>query len=159
MSFPVMARRALTVVIGCAAGFCALYLLVVATPTGQLLEDAVLRAADNGHVRKSAAGLALAPISVWTVALAVGTVFLIGRRRGGLWLGCAAAGVIVGSLLTAELLQAVLTRPVLLAHGTRREDQGFPSGHTAVAMSVLAAAVLVAPYRARAAVTLLTSAG
>jgi hypothetical protein len=48
-------------------------------------------------------------------------------------------------------------RPVLLHHGTRREDQSFPSGHVAVAMSVMCALVLVAPYRFRGAVVFLAS--
>jgi hypothetical protein len=50
-----------------------------------------------------------------------------------------------------------MLRPVLLHHGTRREDQSFPSGHVAVAMSVMCALVMVAPYRFRGAVVFLAS--
>ncbi|WP_460302348.1 phosphatase PAP2 family protein [Actinocorallia aurea] len=109
--------------------------------------------ADNGHAAASVARL-LRPVSVGSVAVALVAVFETGRRRGGLPLACAAVAVIAGSLLTVELLQAVLPRPLLLAHGIRREDQGFPSGHTAVGMAVVCAAVLVAPHRWRAPVLL-----
>ncbi|ROO82741.1 PAP2 superfamily protein [Actinocorallia herbida] len=157
MSIVVVGRKAGKVAVGCGLALCALYLLAVASPPGQLLEDAVLRVADNGHADPLAARLAerlLGLVSVWSVAAALAVVFETGRRRGGLPLAFAAVVVIAGPLLTVELLQSVLPRPLLLAHGIRREDQGFPSGHTAVGMAALCAVALVAPYRLRTPVLL-----
>jgi hypothetical protein len=57
--------------------------------------------------------------------------------------------VIVAAAVTTQVLQRVVERPILLARGYRREDQSFPSGHTAIAMAVLAALVLVVPQRFR----------
>jgi hypothetical protein len=69
------------------------------------------------------------------------------RRRFPL--GLFGAAVILASVVTVELLQHLVLRPILLDHGYRREDQSFPSGHAAVAVSVLAALAIVVPYRFR----------
>jgi hypothetical protein len=65
--------------------------------------------------------------------------------------------MIAASLTTTEVFRRFLERPVLLTHGDRREDQSFPSGHAAVAMSVMCAVVLVVPYRFRGVALFVTS--
>jgi hypothetical protein len=58
--------------------------------------------------------------------------------------------VIGGSTVSAELLKrVVLERPMLAVPDERGVVASFPSGHTAVAMSLALAAVLVAPRRLR----------
>ncbi len=84
-------------------------------------------------------------------------VLAIGLLRRKLLLGFLAVAVIVASIITAEMVQRSVLRPVLLQHGYRREDQSFPSGHAAVAMSVMCALVMVVPYRLRGLVVFLTS--
>ena len=141
-------RRA--VVIGglCAVLLVLAYLTAVWTATGQRFEDAVLSSAVGG--RQDAAVGALDAITVWSLAAAVLVVFALGRLRGGPLLGLTAAGVIVAAVLITEVLQYTLPRPLLLAHGYRREDHSFPSGHAAIAMSVTCALLLVVPHRFRA---------
>jgi membrane-associated phospholipid phosphatase len=133
------------------------YLLAVWTPAGQRFEDAVLRAAELAG-GGTAAG-ALDTFTVPALVAATAAVLAVGLVRRRPLLGYLAAGVIVASVLTTELLQHSVLRPILIEHGRRRDDQSFPSGHAAVAMAVMCALVLVAPYRFRGAAVLFTSVG
>jgi membrane-associated phospholipid phosphatase len=133
------------------------YLLAVWTPDGQRFEDAVLRAAELAG--GDTASRALSGITVPTLIVATVAVLAIGWLRRRPLLGYLATGVIAASVLTTELLQHSVLRPILIEHGRRRDDQSFPSGHAAIAMAVMCALVLVVPYRLRAATVLLTSLG
>jgi membrane-associated phospholipid phosphatase len=137
------------------------FVLAVWTPAGQRFEDAVLNGADRtvGSVEGARATDALDRISAPTVLLAAAVIVAIGFLRRRPLLGFVAVGVVAASIVTAEVVQHSFRRPLLLPAGYRREDQSFPSGHTAVAMSVMCALVLVTPYRFRAVVLLLTSIG
>jgi membrane-associated phospholipid phosphatase len=149
------------VVVGgvCAALLATVYLLAVWTSPGQRFEDAVLRAADlsAGTTEQGRAIDTLDSITAPSVIAVVILVLGIGLLRRKLSLGFLAVAVIAASVITAELLQRSVLRPVLLHHGYRREDQSFPSGHAAVAMSVMCALVMVVPYRFRGPVVFLTS--
>jgi hypothetical protein len=68
-----------------------------------------------------------------------------------------AIGMIAAAITTTEAFQHFGQRPILLAHGIRREDQSFPSGHTAVAMVLMCAFVMAVPYRIRGVAVFLTS--
>jgi ribosomal protein S18 acetylase RimI-like enzyme len=152
-------RRALILGGACLAGLAAVYLLAVRTAPGQSFEDAVLRAADvvAGGTEQVRALDTLDAISIPSVVAAVILILLIGFMRRRLLLGLLSAGMIAASLVTTELIQRFAERPVLLAHGYRREDQSFPSGHATVAMSLMCALVMVVPYRFRGLAVLLTS--
>ncbi len=143
----------------CAALLVAVYLLAVWTSPGQRFEDAVLRAAGGvaGATEQARALDILDAIAAPSVIAAVIVVLAIGLLRRKLLLGFLAVAVIVASIITAEMVQRSVLRPVLLQHGYRREDQSFPSGHAAVAMSVMCALVMVVPYRLRGLVVFLTS--
>ncbi|MCP2338075.1 phosphatase PAP2 family protein [Actinomadura rupiterrae] len=132
---------------GCGVLLVAVYALAVWTVPGQRFEDAVLRAAWPG--RASPLVTALDTISIWSLALAAGLVGWIGHRAGGRAIAVATVLMIFATVTTTELLQAVLPRPILLAHGFRREDRSFPSGHTAVATAVLCGLLLAVPVRLR----------
>jgi hypothetical protein len=152
-------RRALLTGGACAGLLVAVYLLAVWTVAGQRFEDAVLKAAEltvDGTAGVRATDL-LDRITVPTTAVAVVVVLVLGLVRRRPLPGFTGATVVVGSVLTSMLIRTSMHRPVLLPHGTRREDQSFPSGHVAVAMSVMCALVLVAPYRFRGAVVFLVS--
>ncbi|MEV4252694.1 phosphatase PAP2 family protein [Spirillospora sp. NPDC049652] len=133
---------------GCGALLVAVYALAVWTVPGQRFEDAVLRASwpDRGSPVVSV----LDTISVGSLALAAGAVGWIGHRTGGRAIALATVAMIFATVAATELLQAVLPRPILLAHGFRREDRSFPSGHTAVATAVLCGLLLAVPVRRRA---------
>jgi len=139
----------------CLAALVMVYFTAVRTITGQRFEDAVLRASD-GRRSPPLVGL-LDSITGWSVAALVILVVVIGLLRGLPHLGLAAGAVIVGSVVTAEVMRGLLTRPILLTYGYRREDQSFPSGHTAVAVSVMCALMMVVPYRRRGVTALLAS--
>jgi PAP2 superfamily len=156
---PARVRRRAVVVGGvCVALLAVVYLLAVWTPAGQRFEDAVLRAAGTvaGTAEEARAVHILDAIAAPSVIAAVILVLLTGVLRRRLMLGFLAVGVIAASILTAEILQRLVLRPVLLGHGYRREDQSFPSGHAAVAMSVMCALVMVVPYRFRGLVVFLS---
>jgi len=129
----------------------AVYALAVHTPTGQLFEDDVLRAADAiaGSAEQTDALDTLDVISVPTVVVAVLVIFLIGAVRRRFLLAALAVAAIVAAMVTAELIQRYGSRPILLSHGYRREDKSFPSGHTTTAMALMCGLALVVPYRVR----------
>jgi hypothetical protein len=152
-------RRAMLTGGACAALLVAVYLLAVWTAAGQRFEDAVLKAAEltAGGTAGARATDLLDRLTVPSIAGVVVVVLAVGLVRRKPFLGFLGAGVVLASIATTMAIRMSLLRPVLLHHGTRREDQSFPSGHVAVAMSVMCALVLVAPYRFRGAVVFLTS--
>jgi hypothetical protein len=152
-------RRALVLGAACLAGLVAVYLLAVRTAPGQRFEDAVLRAADRvaGGAERAQALNTLDAITTPSVVAATILVLLIAVLRRRLFLGLLSVGTIVASIATTEVIQHFGRRPILLDYGYRREDQSFPSGHAAVAMSLMCALVMVVPYRFRGPVVFLTS--
>jgi membrane-associated phospholipid phosphatase len=147
----VLWRRARTLGGACAGGLATVYLLAVWTAPGQRFEDAVLRAADRvtGSAEEARAVDFLDAITVPSVVTAMALVILTGLLRHRLFLGVVSAGMITASIATTVIFQHFLERPTLLAHGDRRQDQSFPSGHAAVALALMCAVVLVVPYKFR----------
>jgi membrane-associated phospholipid phosphatase len=137
----------------------AIYGVAVWTAPGQRFEDAVLHAADlgTGTAEQTRAVVILDAITV-PLVVATGTLLmLICVLRHRVFLGFVSVGMIAASIVTTELFQRFLQRPILLAHGARREDQSFPSGHATVAMALMCALVMVMPYRFRGVVVVLSS--
>lgn len=146
-----VAYRATVVGVTCALLLGAVYLAAVWTHAGQRFEDDVLNAAAaaGGSRQELIAQGILATVRKATLALAVVVIVVIGVRRRQAYTGILGAGIVVAAALTTQILQAVVSRPILLASGYRREDQSFPSGHTAIAMGVMMGLVLVVPHRWR----------
>jgi membrane-associated phospholipid phosphatase len=154
-------RRAVLTACCCLVLLVVVYLLAVWTVPGQRFEDAVLEDAQRvaGGRQEEAALAALGTISRYSLAGVLLLVCAVALVRRSPLLAVAGAAVIGGSVVTTEVLRhLVLLRPILLPSGVRRDDQSFPSGHTAVAMSVMCALVLVIPHRFRWVVVLPTSA-
>jgi membrane-associated phospholipid phosphatase len=134
-----------------AAGFVATYWLFVRTAVGQRLDNAAL-VGKSVVPEEFVAGAwsildTISVASLAVAAVAVGAAALVRRRP---WLAAGAAVVILGSNLTTQVLKrVVLTRPELVDGGAKAYNS-LPSGHATVAMSVVAAVVLVVPYRRRA---------
>lgn len=148
---PAVARRWL-VIASVALGFVvAVYLLAVCTETGQRLENTALRGADEAGARDAAqASHALNRITVYSLGVAVVLVALIGLWRRRIELAVAAVGVIIGGQLVVQILKRyVLPRPELVDVTGDYAHNSLPSGHTAIAMTVLFAFVIVVPYRWR----------
>jgi membrane-associated phospholipid phosphatase len=151
-------RRALAATAGCALLLFAVYFLAIQTRPGQRFEDAVLRAAERaGGAEQTPAVRVLGTISGFSVLGLAAVVIAIGASRRRPLLAVLGTCVIAGSVLTTEVIQRSLLRPLLLESGRRREDQSFPSGHAAVAMAILCALVIVVPYRWRIPVLLFGS--
>lgn len=129
----------------------AVYLLAVCTETGQQLENAALRGADEAGSRDARqASHALNQITVYSLGAAVALVAVIALLRRRIDLAVAAVGVIVGGQLVAQVLKRyVLPRPELVDVTGDYAHNSFPSGHTTIAMTVLFATVIVVPYRWR----------
>jgi PAP2 superfamily len=146
-----LAALLLAVAVACALLVVALYRVFVRSATGQLVEIAAMGGHDVGRARVAGIPRILDVVSVSSVALALAVVVAVGllRRR---WRSSAAAVLLVGgSALTSELLKhRLLVRPDF-GHGTLNS---LPSGHTTVAASIAAVAVLVCPRRLRPVVAL-----
>ena len=138
----------------------AVYLVALWTRAGQRFEDSVLAGAELGVGKpgEQRATHLLNVITVYSLGVAMVAVLVIGWLRRRRTRAYAGVGVIVASVITVEILKWLVHRPVLLDSGQRREDQSFPSGHVAVAMSVMCAFVMITPSRFRGLVALVTSA-
>ncbi|WP_410628229.1 phosphatase PAP2 family protein [Amycolatopsis sp. cmx-8-4] len=145
------ARRWLIVAAACLVVLILVYVLAVLTVTGQELENAALRGADQAAARdQTAADRSLSRITLYSLGVAVVLVAVIGLLRRRPDLAVAAAGVIVaGQVVTQGLKRFVLPRPSLVPLTGHYADNSMPSGHTTIAMTVLFAALLVVPYRWR----------
>lgn len=146
-----VAYAAAAVGIGCAVLLAAVYILAVWTPAGQHFEDQVLNAAARGISgrQEHVAQLMLSTVRKVSLIAAVLVILAIGGLARRAYAAILGAAVIVAAAVTTQVLQKVVERPILLRSGYRRDDQSFPSGHTTIAMAVLAALVLVVPHRFR----------
>jgi hypothetical protein len=129
----------------------AIDLVFVHTTRGQLVDDASLRGTTIGRshiiipVSRILEVISTAALVLATVA--VGVVGLLRKRRT---LALLAVVVVVGSVLSTELLKHhVFTRPLLDTVSDNLPFNTLPSGHTTVALSVGVGMTLVAPARWR----------
>ncbi len=130
--------------------FLATYLGFVGTDLGQTAENLAVRGAElRAESTRTASLDQLTRVSVVTLALAIVAAVGVGavRRRPGL--GVLAAAVMGSSVVLAEVLKAVLPRPMLVDGATWLMRNTFPSGTAAVAVAISVGAVLVAPDRIR----------
>ncbi|MFI9011439.1 phosphatase PAP2 family protein [Actinosynnema sp. NPDC053489] len=132
------------------------YVLAVWTTAGQDLENAALRGADQvDEAQVGEAWGALDEITLYSLAAATGLIALVGALRRRWDLVVASVGVIaLGQVVVQVLKRFVLVRPALVQVTGDYTHNSLPSGHTAIAMTVLFAAVIVAPYRWRGVVML-----
>ncbi len=145
------ARRWPHVAVLSALAAVAIYVFAVLTPVGQALENGALRGADQLSANEvSDANQNLNEITVYSLAVAVVAVAVIGLLRRRWELAVAAVGVIgAGQLVTQGLKRYVLPRPPLVQVSGHYAANSLPSGHTTIAMTVLFAALIVVPYRWR----------
>lgn len=130
--------------------FGATYWALVTTQVGQELENLAVQGAElRSPAARDASLERLSPISVVTFGLAVTIAFLIAVLRGRLALAAITAGVMVISVILAEILKEVLARPVLLDGPDWILRNSFPSGSAAVATATAVGALLVVPERLR----------
>jgi membrane-associated phospholipid phosphatase len=137
----------------------AIYLVAVRTGIGQRFENAVWLGSGQTAVRRPAqAAGALNLIGNSTGIAAVAGIFLIGVLRRQVALAVAGVAVVGASVITAEYLKDGLARPNLVPGWPDDAGNSFPSGHTAIAMAVMFALVIVVPYRLRGLVASCTAA-
>jgi membrane-associated phospholipid phosphatase len=127
--------------------FCGLVL----TSTGQALENSALRGADQVSSDSFAeADSTLGAITVGSLALACVVLAVLALLRRSWPLAVAAIGTIgAGQVITQGLKRVVLTRPGLVEASPDYTGNSFPSGHTTIALTVLAAVLMVMPSRWR----------
>ncbi len=153
-------RRLLTYAALALLAFLVVYALAVQTEWGQRLDQIAFTGGARVPERaQEAAGSLLRIVSVG--GLAIGMLLLGGvaaaRRRPGLIL--VPAAVIGLTMIAAEVLKhLLLDRPELLLVPLFTENT-YPSGHTATAISIGLAALLVAPPRLRTPVAILAFLG
>ncbi|WP_138758986.1 phosphatase PAP2 family protein [Modestobacter altitudinis] len=126
------------------------YWAAVRTVTGQRIENAALRGADQATgAARLAASDQLSWITLSSFALVSVVVVLAAWWRGGLRLAVGAGTVLAGSTVITETLKRVLPRPQLIPVTGDYTHNSFPSGHTTIAMSALFAVLIVLPHRWR----------
>ncbi len=134
--------------------FCALvgvWWMFVRTSQGQNLDAISLSGTVIGRSRVDGAiGRGLNTVSVLSVLAATCAVGFVALARRRVVLAVAATLLVVGANLTTQVLKyVVFERPDLGVDDTGDGLNSLPSGHTTVAASVAAAAVLVLPPRLR----------
>jgi membrane-associated phospholipid phosphatase len=145
-----VALRAAYAGVAAAAVLVAVYWLAVWTHTGQRFEDDVLNSVASGSTGRQEyiSQLMLSTVRKGSLGAAIAVILAFGWF-GRRFVGVLGAGLVVAAAATTQVLQRVVERPILLTRGYRRDDQSFPSGHTAIAMAIFAALVLVVPHRFR----------
>ena len=131
----------LLVAITASAALALTYLIAVRTPLGQALDTRIMLAVSarlDGQAWPSEVLALVSPRSV-VVASAVLTAITAVWRGGTTALKVLAT--VVGTILAAALLKAVLVRPEFLDQATN----SLPSGHVAAVAGVAAAATIAAP--------------
>jgi membrane-associated phospholipid phosphatase len=128
--------------------FWVVYVVFVQTYHGQRVDDEALAGRAIASSGTAAAAHLLNTISVGSLVLAIALLVAQAWVRGRPDLSVVAAAVIVGSVLSAEVLKHyILDRPTLALGPIPRPS--YPSGHTAIAFSVGVAATLCVPERLR----------
>lgn len=136
------------------------YLLIVRTRLGQRFDNAALigslQQSDTSRLHDASF---LGHITTMSFAAALVVLVLIGlvrrRRRLGVTVALTA---LVGLLGTDFIKNHVLTRPFLVASDSVQRTNTFPSGHTAIAIGVAFALVVLSPPVIRGAVAILAGA-
>jgi membrane-associated phospholipid phosphatase len=135
--------------------FVALYLHFVRTGSGQAMDERIRRRATHLGFGTSLREVrpVLGVISVGTLVVGVAFAIVVALLRRRPLEALAAAGVVFAANVTTELLKIGLGRPDLGVPGS--PNNSFPSGHTTVATSLVAALAIVAGARLRPYVLLL----
>lgn len=131
--------------------FVTIYLFFVLTSTGQSLDTLALASNSLGADRLAGpVNNVLEAISIVAVAVATGIIGFIALIRQRVALAATSVVLVGGANLSAELFKHYLSRPDLGIDEARAgAGNSFPSGHTAIAASVVVALVLVLPPAAR----------
>lgn len=130
--------------------FVATYLVFVGTAPGQRIENVALLGAElrsDAEVEAALGRLSIVTVAIF--ALAVVVVLAVGFLRRREPLAVAAAAAMIGSVVLAQILKAILPRPELVEGPAWLLRNSFPSGSAAVAASIAIGALLVAPDRLR----------
>ncbi|MEE3852128.1 phosphatase PAP2 family protein [Gordonia sp. LSe1-13] len=127
------------------------YVLAVRTVTGQRIENAALRGADQaGRAMTAPADSVLGTITITSMVIAMLALLVVAVLRRQPWVGLAALVIIVGGQAIVQVLKSyVLPRPELIDASPQYVQNSLPSGHTAAAMTILLAVLLVTPFRLR----------
>ena len=141
-------------ILACATGFVAAYILVVRTPVGQEFGDwALIGNAELAHDNVRRASRLLHYISgpvVALLALLLTVVALLRRRPRTALIG---TGGFLCAVIAAELLKRILPRPRLDASWEQdlvdKTINTFPSGHATIVTAFVFALILVSAPRAR----------
>jgi membrane-associated phospholipid phosphatase len=135
------------------------YVPLVLTSTGQAIENAALRGADQvDPAGLDEAQTALNAITVGSLLMGCLLVAAWGLLRHSVTLAVAGVGTIIaGQVITQSLKRIVLPRPALVDATAGYAGNSFPSGHTTIALTVLTAVLILSSYRWRGWVVLLTS--
>lgn len=136
----------------CVVLFGALYAVAVETRWGHRAGNAALAGRQNQPPALVEDSLdVLGTISTASLAVAGGTLCVIGLVRGGWRLGAGVGCTILLANVSTQLLKKwILPRPFLVDEGDiPTYANSLPSGHATVAMSLAVAIVLVAPPRHR----------
>jgi membrane-associated phospholipid phosphatase len=136
--------------------FGALYAIAVETRWGHRAGNAALAGRHHQAPDLVRGSLDLLnTVSVASLAVAGGTICVIGLARGGWRLGIGAGSTILLANVTTQVLKRViLTRPQFADQGDAGHiGNSLPSGHATVAMSLAVGIALISPPRYRATAT------
>jgi len=112
------------------------YAVAVLTPTGQSVEDGILRSVDGSSLLRS--GVALDAISVPALGLAVLGLVAVALLRRRPAAAAQVVAIVAGATVTTQALKVLVPRPELTGD---LYGNSFPSGHATIAVALLFAAM------------------
>jgi len=150
------ARRLCSLAMVSSAVLVTVYLLGVRTAVGQALGDAAYlgRLAESATLRVVDKHV-LEAIDIWVFLLGALALFSVAAVRR-LWrAGFFVTGAYLAAILSAEVLKAALTRPVLAPEmevlmGDKQGLNTYPSGHSTFVTALSLGAIVLVPVAARA---------
>lgn len=147
----VLVAATLLTVVACLVGLVALVRVALLSRRGQSADLDAMNSVDGSSATVMTLLGGLGTVSIGTAAVCLGlcVVLALSRRRIAHALG--AVAIVGGSNVTTQLLKReVLERPDLGVGYVLQNS--LPSGHTTVVLSLVVAALLVAPHRTRIAI-------
>jgi membrane-associated phospholipid phosphatase len=152
------ARRLALVAILAAAATVVIYVVTIATRTGQLVGALMLGGRPADPAASSEAEAMLSAVTIPTLLLVSLVAALIAAAQGRPRLGVVAFLAVAGANVTTQLLkEVVIERADLLGGMFYPLPNSFPSGHTTAVASLAVASVLVAPPVVRLPVSVATT--
>jgi len=146
-----LVAASLATMVLCTAALAALIRTAIFSTSGQTLDRAAMDSVGGSTTTMTTLLSVLGTVTAGTAALGLALCVLMALSRHRIAHALGAVAIVGGANVTTQLLKRQLIERPDLGVGYAL-DNSLPSGHTTVVLSLVVAALLVAPHRARLAI-------